>query len=101
MQRKEKVIIGFKILTILIVLFIIVDFLNSLNKEEMINMEMQLEKDAQIKLYKIYRKKIKSPCEVNVNRNSEYGKNSYTYYSFAVILGAFINSKKIMKIGVI
>ncbi len=101
MPTKEKIVKCFKILSILILSLIIVDFLNTLNKEEIINIEIVKEKENQRKINKIYPLEIYSLCEENINKNSEVEKTRYTYYSFAVILGAFINSKKIMKIGVI
>jgi hypothetical protein len=99
MPAKEKIIFGFKILSIFLISLIIVYFLGSLNNQEMTNLITK--KETQTIIKPIYTPKIYSFCENDSDKSAELTKNSFAYYSFAVILGAFINSKKIMKIGVI
>jgi hypothetical protein len=105
---KEKIIFGFKILSILLISFILIYCFNSMKNEEITNFNIKKEtqKEKETKFKQIFQqKKIYSFCEYSdssdKNPEAEISKNSYAYYSFAIILGAFINSKKIMKIGII
>lgn len=109
MPSKEKVITGFKILSIFLITLMLVDLYNAFNTDEFSTKSLNLNKNLETKIQKIFTKKINSFCFENSLENSfeksagkiQYQTNSYMYYSFAVILGAFINAKKIMKIGVI
>ena len=99
LPRKEKIITGFKALSIILITLMLVDFYQAINKEELTNLKKISE--TQTKINQIYTPKINSFCDTDPNLVIEMSKNSFMYYSFAIILGAFINAKKIMKIGVI
>ena len=96
LPRKEKIISGFKALSILLITLMLVDFYHAINKEELTKI-----RETQTKINQIYTPKVNSFCENNPNLVIEMSTNSLMYYSFAIILGAFINAKKIMKCGVI
>jgi len=103
MPNKEKVITGFKVLSILLISLMLFDLYTTFNKEEITHLKIKKEKEIQTqsKIFQIYQTKIYSFSENDSNKTAEFSTNSYAYYSFAIILGAFINAKKIMKIGVI
>merc|ERR1719362_1048740 len=96
---KVKLINGFKVVSVLLITLMIADFYRQFNKEDITN--LAINKDSQTKLSQYFSEKINSFCGNESHSHKEISTNGYMYYSFAIILGAFINAKKIMKIGVI
>ncbi len=107
--RREKIITTFKVISIVLLAYMIVDFYSAIkneipntkfdNSDQEFSLNIQKMKTS---LFGIAERN--SICE-QISKEKEVDSNvllqSSVYYSFAIFLGAFINAKKIMIIGVI
>lgn len=106
--RREKIIPTFKILSIILLAYMMIDFYSAIKNENPIDNFKISEQESSLKIKKNQNSffgisERMSICEQTAEENidSNFFINTTVYYSFAVFLGAFINAKKIMKIGVI
>ena len=105
---REKIITTFKVLSIILLAYMIVDFYSAIQNEtpnsKLENPEQRCSqniKNINLSIFGIAERN--SICDklTNEKLDSNIFIQSTVYYSFAIFLGAFINAKKIMMIGVI
>jgi len=109
--EKGRIITSFKVISVLILAFMFVEFYSVMNIENVNNLknknnsqDHQIDYFQQTNFSKFNFINRQNFCEIESNdiiSESILFMNNSIYYSFAVFLGAFINAKKIMKIGVI
>lgn len=106
--RREKIITTFKVISIVLLAYMIVDFYAAIKNEthnlKFENSEQEYSLNIQkinTSLFGIAERNLICEKISNEMLDSNVFIQSSVYYSFAIFLGAFINAKKIMLIGVI
>ena len=103
---RGKMITGFKVVSVLLLAYMLMDFyyvfknensLTNLKKENATALEITKNK---LTKFVFFEKLIFCDKENDNAVDFDLNKNSLLYYSLAIFLGAFVNVKKIMKIGV-
>jgi hypothetical protein len=110
--EKGRIITSFKFISIFILAVMILKFhsvikkenanISMNNKNNLSNKELNISKEKSFSKLSFFN--IQNFCEIesiDIKFESNFFINKPVYYSFAIFLGAFINAKKIMKIGVI
>jgi hypothetical protein len=97
--QKEKVLMLFKIISLIFVLFMLSVFMKVVFQNEKVSAEIQFENDKSFFLDHLLHS-----TDVIYNQNDEIDdenclKKYSAYYIYAVILGGYINVKRLYKMG--
>lgn len=105
---KEKMIACYKVISILILAYMMIQFFRVFKSDEIIlsNLNQQDKLPAEnfekeISKTDFFEKMAICENQTSQKYSSQLQGNIYVYYAFAMILGAFINAKKVIKIGII
>ena len=103
---RGKMITGFKVVSVLLLAYMLMDFYYVFKNENSLT-TLKIENTSALEITKNKLTKFDFIenlifCEKGNEIASDFdlNKNSLLYYSLAIFLGAFVNVKKIMKIGV-
>lgn len=108
--RKEKMIIGFKLLSILLLVYMMIDICRVLNNDDIVESRLEQykmlvepksnENSKMNFLQKLINCENFQDQSINMTRFEVRG-STYVYCLFALALGGLLNAEKIVKIGII